>query len=204
MTISYPTETRHTQATRQAILDAGIELLLERRDDGFTMQEVADRAGLTHRTVYRYFPTRQGLLAAVARVLSPGIEDFRDVSSVEEWVTAIGPHLARIEADLTLVRQLLAAVLGSKDGPLEARPDRDAHRWEVFRAEFPHLDDRDARRTFATLRHLTSSSSYLLYRLRFRLAPAEAVEAILTAARLIVHDAASRDRLTAAGSANDA
>lgn len=203
MTSAIAPDSRHTHATRQAIVDAGVELLLERRNDGFTVQEVADRAGLTHRTVYRYFPTRQELLAAAARSLAPGLDDFRNVSTVQEWLDALEPHLALVEANLTLVRRLLAAVLGAGDGPLEARPDRDTHRWEVFRAEFRHLSERDARRTFATLRHLTSSSSYLLYRLRFQLAPAEAVDAILTAARLIVQEASSRDRLVAERPASD-
>lgn len=204
MTATIASNTRHIQATRQAILDAGVELLLERRDDGFTVQDVADRAGLTHRTVYRYFPTRQELLAATARFLTSGLgDDFRHVSTVQEWLDALEPHLARIEANLALVRRLLAAVLASDDGPLEARRDRDTHRWDVFRAEFPHLSEGEARRTFATLRHLTSSSSYLLYRLRFELAPAEAVGAILTAAQLIFEQTATRDRLAAERPASD-
>ena len=58
--------TRHTEATRKVILDAAVDLFLERQSDEFSVQEVADRAGLTHRTVYRYFPSRQELLGATA------------------------------------------------------------------------------------------------------------------------------------------
>lgn len=204
MTTAIAPSTRHTEATRQAILEAGGELLLERSNDGFTVQDVADRAGLTHRTVYRYFPTRQELLAATARLLTSGLgDDFEHVSTVEEWLDALEPHLTRVEANLALLRRLLAAVLASEDGPLDSSRDRDTRRWDVFRAEFPHLSEREARRTFATLRHVTSSSSYLLYRLRFQLAPDESVEAILTAARLIVERAASKDRLEAERRASD-
>lgn len=197
---------RHIQATRRAILQAGVDLLLEREDDGFTVQEVADRAGLTHRTVYRYFPTRQELMAAAARSLTPDLgDDFRDVSTIREWIDAVEPHLARTEANFALVRRLLAAVLASGDLLLvdDRTRDSDAHRWQVFRGELRHLSAPDARRTFATLRQLTSSSSYVLFRLRFAMSPAEAVETIRAAALQIAERAAARDRAAERGNAGD-
>jgi len=192
------TTTRHTEATRKAIVEAAAELFVDRRQDGFSVQDVADRAGLTHRTVYRYFPTRHELIGAAAHHLAPGFgEDaFGDVSTVEEWIDAVGAHLARTEANLEVVRSVLAAMLASGDLVLvgSGLHDRDAHRWEVFRGQFPHLLDDDARRTFATLRHLTSSTTYVLYRLRFAMSPAEATEAIRGGATQIVEQAALRDR----------
>ena len=205
--MSTPATARHTEATRQAILEAGVQLLLERRSDGFSVQEVADRAGLTNRTVYRYFPTRQELMAATARSLPPGLTDdpFSEVSTVEEWIDAIGPYLARTEANFELVRSVLAAVLTSDDLLLfgQEMRNRDAHRWDVFRRQFPHLPETDARRTFATLRHLTSSSSYVLCRLRFGMSAAEATETIRTGASQIVEQAARRDWAAARGEAGD-
>lgn len=196
--MSVPTGTRHTEATRSAILEAAIDLFLQRRSDGFSVQEVADRAGLTHRTVYRYFSTRQELIRATAQHLAPGLseEPFINVSTVEEWIGAVGAHLARTEANFEIVRSVLAAVLASDELRLFGQRfhDRDAHRWEVFRRQFPHLPESDARRTFATLRHLMSSTSYVFFRLRFGLSPAEATEAIQSGASQIVEQAARRDR----------
>jgi AcrR family transcriptional regulator len=190
--------TRHTDATRRAILDAAVDLFIERHSDGFSVQEVADRAGLTHRTVYRYFPSRQELLNATAERLAPALMDerFGEVSTVEEWIDALGPHFAHTEANFELVRRVVAALFTSEDLRLFGQDlrERDSHRWEVFRRQFAHLPDGDARRTFATLRHLTSSTSYVLYRLRFGLSPAEASEAIQNAASQIVEQAARRDR----------
>ena len=190
--------TRHTDATRRAILEAAVDLFLERQSDGFSVQEVADRAGLTHRTVYRYFPSRQELLGATAERLAPALVDqrFADVSTVEEWIDAVGHHFAHTEANFELVRRVVAALFNSEDLRLFGQDlrERDSHRWQVFRRQFPHLPDGDARRTFATLRHLTSSTSYVLYRLRFGMSPAEATEAIQSAASQIVEQAARRDR----------
>ena len=190
--------TRHTEATRKAIVEAAAELFLDRRPGGFSVQDVADRVGLTHRTVYRYFPTRQELMGAAAQYLAPGFaeDSFGEVSTVEEWIDGVEAHLARTEANFEVVRSVLVAVLASEDlvpsdGGLH---DRDVHRWEVLRQQFPHLSEDDARRTFATLRHLTSSTTYVLYRLRFGMSPAEATEAIRSGAAQIVEQAALRDQ----------
>src|ERR671910_340446 len=112
--------TRHTEATRKVILDAAVGLFLERQSDGFSVQEVADRAGLTHRTVYRYFTTRQELLSATAARLGPAVVDqrFADVSTLEEWIAALGPHFAHTEANIDLVRRVIATMFISEDGRL--------------------------------------------------------------------------------------
>jgi AcrR family transcriptional regulator len=190
--------TRHTDATRRVILEAAVDLFMERQSDGFSVQEVADRAGLTHRTVYRYFPTRQELLGATAERLAPALvdEQFAEASTVEEWIDELGAHFAHTEANFELVRRVVAALFTSEDLRLFGRDlrERDAHRWEVFRRQFAHLPEGDARQTFATLRHLTSSTSYVLYRRRFGLSPGEATAAIQSAASQIVEQAANRDR----------
>jgi AcrR family transcriptional regulator len=193
-----PATTRHTEATRRAILEAAVDLFLERQSDGFSVQEVADRAGLTHRTVYRYFPTRPELLGATAQRLAPGVaeEPFGEVSTVEEWIDAVEAYFARTETNFEIVRRVVGALLASDDMRLFGQDirERDANRWEVFRRQFPHLPESDARLTFATLRHLMSSTSYVLYRLRFGLSPAEATQAIRSAASQIVEQTVRRNR----------
>src|SRR6266498_575027 len=137
------TATRHTEATRKAILDAAVELFLDRRSDGFSVQEVADRAGLTHRTVYRYFPSRQELLGATAERMEPAVvhQRFAEVSTVEEWIDALGAHFAHTEANFELVRRVVAALFASESQRLFGQDirERDAHRWQVFRGQFGHL-----------------------------------------------------------------
>lgn len=198
-----PAASRHAEATRKAILEAAADLFLERRGQGFSIQDVGDRAGLTHRTVYRYFSTRQELMAATAQHLAPDLagEPFLEASTVEEWIDGVGAHFALIEANFEVVRSVLVAVLASDEFPLEPRDtlDRETRLWEVFRRQFSHLADDDARRTFAALRHLRSSVSYLFLRLRFGLSPAEATEAVRTAASQIVEQAARRDRASSDG-----
>jgi AcrR family transcriptional regulator len=53
------------QRTRRAILEAMVDVIMETEDGiGFSVQAVADRAGVTHRTIYNHFPTRQALCDA--------------------------------------------------------------------------------------------------------------------------------------------
>jgi AcrR family transcriptional regulator len=57
---------RQQAQTRRDILEAVGEVLEQDGLLGFSMQKVADRAGVTHRTVYNYFPTRESLNDAFA------------------------------------------------------------------------------------------------------------------------------------------
>jgi len=199
------TVNRHTEATRKAIVAAAADLFVQRRSDGFSVQEVADRAGLTHRTIYRYYPTRQELIAATVEQLAPGFGDerFSEVSTMEEWIAGLGRLFTRAEAKFDVIRALLGMALTDDDLQMfgEQLRQRDAHRWDVFRRQFPHLRDDDARITFASLRHLMSSTSYVLLRLRSSLSPVKATQAIQSAASQIVNETARRDRAAKRGRA---
>jgi len=70
------------QRTRRAILEALADIITETNGIGFSVQAVANRAGVTHRTIYNYFPTREALceafseyvdelLASTARLTEP-------------------------------------------------------------------------------------------------------------------------------------
>jgi AcrR family transcriptional regulator len=69
---------RHLDATRRAILDALAHAIVESTGFGFSVQDVATRAGVTHRTVYNHFPTREALSEALAEY-------------VEELLSGLGP-----------------------------------------------------------------------------------------------------------------
>jgi AcrR family transcriptional regulator len=56
----------HHGHLQQALLDAAIQLIAEAGANGFTLREVARRAGVSHNAPYRHFADRDELLAAVA------------------------------------------------------------------------------------------------------------------------------------------
>lgn len=65
------------QLTRQAITNSLAELIAESGAEGFSVQAVADRAGVSHRTVYNHFPTRKALLDGLAAQVE---EELRQIS----------------------------------------------------------------------------------------------------------------------------
>jgi len=56
----------HHAHLHETLLQAAIQLIAEVGPAGFTLREVARRAGVSHNAPYRHFPDRKDLLAAVA------------------------------------------------------------------------------------------------------------------------------------------
>jgi len=63
------TQAERRAATTAALLDAALDTLVERGSAGFTTTEVCSRAGLSQGALFRYFPTKVELLAAVCEHL---------------------------------------------------------------------------------------------------------------------------------------
>ena len=56
---------RNTEATHVALLKAARNLMAENGPDGFTVSEIAQRAGVNRTTAYQHFRTREDLIGAV-------------------------------------------------------------------------------------------------------------------------------------------
>jgi AcrR family transcriptional regulator len=61
-----PKKPYHHGHLQEVLLQAAIRLIGEVGPAGFTLREVARRAGVSHNAPYRHFPDRESLLAAVA------------------------------------------------------------------------------------------------------------------------------------------
>src|SRR6201998_3493467 len=61
-----PKRSYHHGNLRQALLDAGVALIGEVGPKGFTIREVARRAGVSHNAPYRHFRDKDELLAVLA------------------------------------------------------------------------------------------------------------------------------------------
>ncbi len=58
---------RPKAASKEAILDAALEVFRERGYEGTTIPAIAHRAGIAQGTLYNYFPSKEKLLFACAR-----------------------------------------------------------------------------------------------------------------------------------------
>jgi AcrR family transcriptional regulator len=65
------------EATRSRIVDAALELFLERWFDDVALRDVAEAAGVALQTVVNHFGTKDGLFLAVAERFSETVEEVR-------------------------------------------------------------------------------------------------------------------------------
>jgi AcrR family transcriptional regulator len=93
------------ERTRTAVMDAAVELLLQRGPDAVTMDGVVARSGVAKSTLYRHWPTRDALLTSVFHHLAPS-------------VPAPDPTLGFVDALRSLVRSLAEILSDERWTPL--------------------------------------------------------------------------------------
>lgn len=71
--IDHDTSLSARSDTRGRILDAARDLILEQHHAALTVAEIAAAAGVSARTIYRYFPSKEELIAAVAERPTEGV-----------------------------------------------------------------------------------------------------------------------------------
>src|SRR6476620_5857531 len=107
-----PLRERHTAETRAAILEAlGAELAAGGLEE-FSIARLARRAGVSERTVYRHFPTRETLLDGLSEWYNERVADFPDDVAADE----IAPTIAQVFADFDAHESLARGVLASPGG----------------------------------------------------------------------------------------
>ena len=153
---------RRTEVTRSAIVDAVVVALEEEHPAALRMDDIARRAGVTVRTVYRYFPTKQALLDEVAEIQRRRVEAMSGSARAlyddqSTWLPALWRTFAD---DITSVRAQHRAAIGSKLRATRLEESRRGVR-VTFAREHPHLSDADLDRLVDGVIAVTSSSMFL-------------------------------------------
>jgi len=82
--------------TRQRIVDAARKLFLERSYEATTMNEIADAADVSRRSVFDYFPTKEDVVFADSDGFVPAlVDEMRRRPADEPWPVLIEHALAR-------------------------------------------------------------------------------------------------------------
>src|SRR2546423_11191765 len=104
-----------TAATRERILAALADLLVHDHASAIVLAEVARAAGVSERTLYRHFPTREELFDGVFQWSTGGQElpfDPNDVSSPDQLLDAVRVMFSRFARDPAVLRALQAVPVG--------------------------------------------------------------------------------------------
>jgi AcrR family transcriptional regulator len=192
-TYTSPLRRDQAQATRDRILDA-VAAELEARGglDGVSNRLIAERAGVTEITVYRHFPSRDALLAAMwtrlntERGVRGGFPDRLD--EVEDRLTALFTSFDDTPAHIT------ATVTTPQGREMRASQDeaRRAAWLSALKADFPDLSDTDRARAAGVLQLMNSAYAWLSLREQWGMDGPEAATAARWAVRALINDLKSR------------
>lgn len=181
---------RQKGLTRDLILDALAETIDDQGLHDFSVQDVADRAEVSHRTVYRHFPSRNALLDALAGRLDDLFRE-REVSTLPTLAEEIAPQL-RSAFELfgrhrRLVRAVAVGALGAGIQP-GTRQARDRAFVEAVEEAAEGLPEEEARRAGAVIRYLANSLAWVVLTDQLGLEEEEAAEAVVWAVETLLAD----------------
>jgi AcrR family transcriptional regulator len=178
---------QHADATRVRILSAVADLLERDPAEELTVPRVAEASGVSLRTVYRYYATREELLEAAGRWI--GNELFRHPypRDLEETAELFRVGCVDFDERPGLVRAMAFSQLGR-----EARGHRREERTEAIRQalrdEVGDLPEEELRRAEAVLAYLHNMLAYTTMREENDLSGEEIGEAVGWAIRTLVAD----------------
>jgi AcrR family transcriptional regulator len=102
------------EARRQAIVDAAVALILETGHSGVTLEQVAERAGISKALIYKYFPRREALLRAMleqefSALRGRGLDSIPDEVPVERVIRGSVEQALRYYNDHGPILRLLSS-----------------------------------------------------------------------------------------------
>lgn len=161
---------------RDRIVKALVDLVVDEGATAFTMQNVARRADVSLRTVYRHFESREQLLEALADHSDAAVErlGLRIPENVEEGVALMPLVYEKYFASIR--KELQAAVIASI--ATGYRTKSHVARWGYMRdlvaKSFPHLTTQDLAEAAALITVLTSSRVWFVMTAEYKLDDARA------------------------------
>ena len=107
----------HKKRTRHALRGAALKLFAAQGYDDTTTEEIAEKAGVSARTFFRYFPTKESVLffgaanwvESFERVYGEQPDSLSDIDAVCASLIEIAPRIARGRASLRLYARAVAS-----------------------------------------------------------------------------------------------
>lgn len=160
---SSPLRAEQAAATKDRIVDAVVELLQDGDAGAIAMQPVADLAGVSVRTVYRAFPTKDELLDGVLEALVRRFEAIAGdpPTTADELRASIGPAV-RATYELEPLYRALFATQAGRESHRRSAGERRRMVEQAFADDLAGLTEEQAQQ-YAALVHLVTSSRGVLF-----------------------------------------
>jgi AcrR family transcriptional regulator len=186
---------RRRQETAGLILDAVLDLMAEAGIDGLTMDAVAERVGVSLRTVYRYFPDRPSLLTAALARHNEAVP-YEPPTSPDQIGAVYGAAFSRFDDVAAVVQAVLAArVAGSLRW--DARSQRIRELEEALAPACDRLPRDEAEQATAVIVYLANALAWLSLRDESGLDSRQSGAAITWAIDTLVADLERRNQRAA-------
>ena len=184
---------QHAEATRERILSAVAELVERGEAEEVTVPGVAAASGVSLRTVYRYYPTREQLLEAAGRWIGNELLQHGYPQTLDEVAELIRVGSPDFDARPGLVRAMALSQLGRSVRAYRRRERLEAIR-QALRHEVGDLPENELRRAEAVLAYLHNMLAYTTLREESGLSGEEIGEALAWAIRTLVDDLRRRNQ----------
>jgi AcrR family transcriptional regulator len=176
---------RQAGHVRRAVLEAAIAALETRDAEDLSMADLAAAAGVSLRTLYRYFPDRASLLQAAGERLYAELGVEFEIAAPQDIAASFRDAARRLSARPRLARTLVRSRAGRM-----TRSGVRRHRVEAIRTALEPmagtLDPDLARRAAAVITHLCSAASWVAVADESGLPDPEAQEAVAWAIEVLV------------------
>jgi len=184
---------QHALATRERILGAVADLLEAGRAEELTVPAVAEASGVSLRTIYRYYPTREELLEAAGRWIGDELLRHPYPSHLDEVADHYQEGAKDFDRRPGLVRALAFSQLGQHVRGYRRRERLEAI-GRALRTELMNLSESELRQAEAVLAYLHNMLAYTSLREENGLSGDEIGEAIGWAIRTLIADLRKRNR----------
>jgi AcrR family transcriptional regulator len=163
MTVTASETLREQKArlVRTTVLETALSQVESMGADHVSMAQIADAAGVSLRTLYRYFPDRAALLHAAGEHLYASLEVPFEVSGPDEISASLLEAGRRLSTRPELARALVRTTAG-RTARSAVRSQRVAAIGSALRPVTEELDVDTARWAAAVIAHLCSAASWVL------------------------------------------
>src|SRR5690348_13557328 len=172
-----PLRQRQAQQVRTALLEAAISQLEGGMGSDVSMVEVAEAAGVSLRTLYRYFPDRASLLGAAGDHLYRSLAVPFESARPEDIAASSREAARRLGARPQITRALVRSEPGNLSRSTVRRQRLEAIRG-ALKPLTDALDPRTAQRASAVIAHLCSAAAWVSIADECGLSDADAQETV--------------------------
>lgn len=176
---------RQHAATRNLILDALIDQLAETGAFDYSAFELARRANVSVRTIYRHFPDRDALLAAMSTRVNERIGLYNMPTNAHELPEAARLLFRKFDENPQLILAQITTTAGSQVRS-HGRKDRIARTRMAVEQISPDLDPETRTARTAVLACLLSANTWQRMRQEFGMTGAQSGDALAWALEVLL------------------